>query len=98
MRRAVRITRQAISPRLAIRILANISSSLSRTAGEGAEQSEAGEGARPGPGPHPPPPPPRGPPPPPRRGGGLVPGGVVFFSPGLDLRGSPHCASAAHAL
>src|SRR5690348_13639530 len=46
IRRAVRMTRQAISPRLAIRIFLNIKFSLYRIAGEGGEcrKRETGEG------------------------------------------------------
>src|SRR5437588_12139516 len=98
MRRAVRITRQAISPRLAIRILRNISASLSRIAEEGAERSEAGEGARHATDPHPPIAPRWAPPSPAVRERGLKRDVVVLFPRILELLAAQHGEGAAEAL
>src|SRR5438132_6042473 len=98
MRRAVLMTRQAISPRLAIRILRNMVSSLARTAGERAVRSEAGEGARLGTDPHPPIAARWAPPSPALRERGLQWDIVVFLPRVLELLAAQHGEGAAQAL
>src|SRR5712691_11848070 len=97
MRRALRMTRQAISPRLAIRIFVNITCSLSRIAGEGAERSEAGEGACRGADPHPPAPLAWAPPSPALRERGLERDVVVLLPRVLKLFAAQHGEGASEA-
>src|SRR5260370_33743357 len=75
-----------------------MASSLSRTAGEGAERSEAGEGARGGTDPHPPTPAAWAPPSPAVRERGLKRGVVVLFPRVLKLLAAQHGEGAAGAL